>query len=824
MSKGNWFHKGMLAGAALLLASAVASRPAAAADEGELPAVIAKTTPSVVAIIGKPSGTGDDEWESDRFNLGHGTGVIMDRNGVIITNAHVVKDMKNLVVVTADGKSYPGKATNIDEESDLALVKIEASNLPTATLAAAGDIEVGETVAAIGTPISFALRNSVTVGIVSGLDRSLSSRYQLIQTDAAINPGNSGGALVNMEGEVVGINTMKFTSYGVENLGFAIPMDTVRYVLDHFQKYGKVKRPYLGVELEESWEAVVGLPSQDGLRVAYVEPESPAAKAGFAEGDQLLKIGDAAVNTLVGYHEALKKYLPGDSLSVKVKTESGQQTERSVTLGEDTSVQKPVAEGGDDSGIDADQGKTLIGDSYYGWSMKYPAGLVKESQSDDGDEVDFEDAKGEFSLNIQVKDMSGSELSIAGLFGKMSAAGTTVLEKKYVKPESGLPYAKLVAKSFRDSYTQSRAYQKDGKVYIVSLYVGDEETYTNKFKLNSYDDLLDSFKLSFDKSNAALKDISVHKTTGSKVTNEYGLSLQLPADWDDEGSRFNRNFFMSDDYEQYVSFEVSSASSGETLDAWLKRKLQLFNDQYAAAFRSAGEAQDVTIAGAPAKRIETSSTMGSEWNSTTTLLILKDKYKYEISIGYPKDSQGREAFVKGIIDSIQIDKSAMNPALGFIQDVEELLDPNKTVRYQSEKYKYALTVPETWEDLENSYSDEKDPARIGYYFTGGGFALEADANGKAETKLKDLETAHRKNANDDAEYKYTVSDENVFGVAAKKIELVYNNSEAPYRQTQYVFEKNHIVYTVTLRMNDAVRTEANEKRLSDVLASLQFTE
>ncbi|WP_052487176.1 S1C family serine protease [Gordoniibacillus kamchatkensis] len=207
--------------AVLVLACALlawGAPPAKAEADEALPKVIEKTSPSVVAIIGKPSGAGSEEWKQDRYSLAHGTGVIVKSDGVIVTNAHVVKDMTSIVVVTSDGKSYPGRTTNLDAESDLALVKIDAANLPAATLAASGDLKVGETVAAIGTPISFALRNSVTVGIVSGIDRSVSSEYPLIQTDAAINPGNSGGALVNMRGEVVGINTMKLAQYGVDNL------------------------------------------------------------------------------------------------------------------------------------------------------------------------------------------------------------------------------------------------------------------------------------------------------------------------------------------------------------------------------------------------------------------------------------------------------------------------------------------------------------------------------------------------------------------------------------------------------------------------------
>jgi S1-C subfamily serine protease len=831
MGRGTWSRKvrrtmaALTMGVALIVSGAWAGT-AKAADNEELPQVIAKTTPAVVAIIGKPSasdGASDKGWEQNRFNLAHGTGVIVQPNGVIVTNAHVVKDMNNLIVVTSDGKSYPGRATNIDEESDLALVKIDATGLPTATLAASGDIKVGETVAAIGTPISFALRNSVTVGIVSGIDRSISSQYQLIQTDAAINPGNSGGALVNMKGEVVGINSMKFASYGVENLGFAIPIDTVRYVLDHFQKYGKVKRPYLGVELEESWEAVVGLPSAEGLRVSYVDADSPAAKAGIQEGDQLTAVGGKPVNSLAEYHEVLKTYLPDDNVTLTIKNTGG-QTSKTVKLGEDTTTHSELAAAdGSQSDIDSDRGKTRIGDSHFGWSMKYPAGLVKNDQSSDGTDVSFEDAKGEFSLGIQIKDMNGSELSVAGLFAELADhSGDTVLERKYVKQDKGPSYVKLVSKSSSGSYSQSRAYQKDGSVFIITLAVHDEETYSNKSKLNSFIDLLNSFDLSFDKNNTALKDISVFKSGGSRVSNAYGLSVELPADWNTEG-RESGSFFMSGDFRQYVSMEVTSASAGETLDDWLSRAIKAFEDSYAADYRTTGEVKDVTIAGVPAKTVETSWTLGGDWNASTTILFIKDKYKYEIEIGYRKNDDNQN-LVKSIIDSIRLDKDAADPNVGFIQDIKELADPGKTIKYHSGKYKYSFSVPETWYSTQKNSRKDKEPDTVSYSFGGGSFTVRADSYGKLENVIKDRESSYKKNAGIDSDYKYSETDETVFGADAKKFELQYATNKIPYHSTEYVFSKNNIVYTVTLRINDAMRTEANLVRLQKAFESMSFDE
>nr|WP_183604298.1 trypsin-like peptidase domain-containing protein [Paenibacillus phyllosphaerae] len=290
-----------------------------------IPAVISKVSPSVVGIIGKPAGY------EDRYALAHGTGVIWKSDGWIVTNAHVVKDLTSFIVVTADGKEYDGKRVYIDEKSDLAMVKIAATGLKAATFAAVPlKLEVGEGVVAIGTPADFGLRNTATSGILSGMNRSIASDYKLLQTDAAINPGNSGGPLVNLKGEIIGINSLKFVSEGIESLGFAIPTDTVRYVVNHFFKYGKVNRSSLGVTLEESWSAIVGLPSSDPLTVKTVTSDA-AVKSGLKAGDLLYSIAGQQVSSQVEVNEILKAYLPGQQVEVLVQS-GGKLVTRKLTL------------------------------------------------------------------------------------------------------------------------------------------------------------------------------------------------------------------------------------------------------------------------------------------------------------------------------------------------------------------------------------------------------------------------------------------------------------------------------------------------------------
>lgn len=296
-----------------------------------IPEVIKSVSPSVVGVIGNLK-------EGDLYSAGkyeeqivHGTGVIIKTNGEILTNAHVVKDMEKIVVVLADGNGYEATLKCIDEETDLAVIKISRTGLRPAKFAAQEDIIIGRTVVAIGTPVSFSLRNSASIGIISGVNRSINSSYRLIQTDAAINPGNSGGPLVDMNGKVVGINSSKFSGVGVEGLGFSIPVGTIDFVLEHFEKYGKVVRPKLGVAFEEDWAAQVGLPTNSGLKIIEVKDRSAAQKYGLLVGDVLLSVNSTDVNTLVDFNEEMKKYLPEDKINIKISRE-GIKTNVNVVL------------------------------------------------------------------------------------------------------------------------------------------------------------------------------------------------------------------------------------------------------------------------------------------------------------------------------------------------------------------------------------------------------------------------------------------------------------------------------------------------------------
>lgn len=283
-------------------------------DDELIPSVIESVSPSVVGIIGRGK---TESYYGSQEGIMSGSGVIIKTGGEILTNAHVVKNMNTILVVMNDGKGYEAQLKYIDEDTDLAVVKIKKIGLPVVKFANSEDIVVGKQVIAIGTPITFSLRNSATVGHISGLNRSVGEPYRLVQTDTAITHGNSGGALINMNGELVGITS---SGYSGTNTNFAVPVDTVKYVLNQFELYGKVRHISFGAEFQEDWLAELGVPSEAGLTIKGLEKSSPLAKASFKTGDVLVSVDDVAINSIVELNELMKNYLPGDTVKVGVKT------------------------------------------------------------------------------------------------------------------------------------------------------------------------------------------------------------------------------------------------------------------------------------------------------------------------------------------------------------------------------------------------------------------------------------------------------------------------------------------------------------------------
>lgn len=286
-------------------------------DRRKVSDVIDEVNQSVVAVIGKNTQYRDgNEYEYTKFprNLQHGSGVIVGADGRIITNNHVIDGLEEIYVVTYDGNVYKAKLLYTDKDIDLALLQIDRTDLKPMKLAKETEIKVGDEVIAIGTPLFFGFRNSASKGIVSGLNRPVEGTYTYLQTDASINPGNSGGPLVNMNSELIGINTLGYTFY--DGVNFSIPVGNINYFLDQYNKFGRIKRCYTGIEFEENWAAMLGLPTNQGLKVVTIRKDSVVNSSQVKEEDMLDAIDDKPVTSIAQYNEILKGHLPGDEVTL----------------------------------------------------------------------------------------------------------------------------------------------------------------------------------------------------------------------------------------------------------------------------------------------------------------------------------------------------------------------------------------------------------------------------------------------------------------------------------------------------------------------------
>ncbi len=278
--------------------------------------------------------------EQEYRQSGQGSGVIVSSDGFIITNAHVIKDADTVNVRTMNNRVYPAKVIGADPDTDIAVLQIQGGVFPAIPLGSSEDLRVGEWIMAIGSPLAENLAHTVTMGIVSAKGRSgigLLDFEDFIQTDAAINPGNSGGALINLDGELVGINTaIASRSGGFQGIGFAIPIDMARNIMESLIEHGKVTRGFVGITIQSLDAAIArafDLETPEGVLISEVMEDSPAAKAGLKEGDIITMADNRKMlnsNQFLGF---IASKSPGDQIRFKV-IRDGKPIDISVNVGE----------------------------------------------------------------------------------------------------------------------------------------------------------------------------------------------------------------------------------------------------------------------------------------------------------------------------------------------------------------------------------------------------------------------------------------------------------------------------------------------------------
>ena len=364
------------------------------------------------------------EAPKERKERGLGSGVIVDPNGLIITNNHVVNKADEIKVFLSDKREFKAKLVGTDAKTDVAVLKIEASSLPTVTWADSDRLEVGEFVLAVGNP--FGLTQTVTLGIVSALGRAagIAEYEDFIQTDAAINPGNSGGALVNVRGELVGINTAIYSqSGGNMGIGFAVPSNMAHSIMDQLVQHGKVVRGWLGVSIQEltpELSSQFGVPKDTkGVLVSDVMDDSPAKKAGFERGDVIVEYDGKPMDSPAHLRNAVAQTFVGKKVTVKIIREKKPK-----------SIDLTIAE--------------------------QPKNLAQAATEDNGDSV----APAGLLSDIEVKELNNE---LAGRYGlKSSDRGVVVVRVKSGSPaeEAGVRDGDLVLEVDRKPVGTLKAYER----------------------------------------------------------------------------------------------------------------------------------------------------------------------------------------------------------------------------------------------------------------------------------------------------------------------------------------------------------------------------
>lgn len=280
---------------------------------------------------------GQEDEEEDPSDSSLGSGVIVSNQGLILTNHHVISSADSIEVALADGRKLPAKIVGVDPESDLALLKVEAANLPSITFANPDQLDVGDVVLAIGNP--FGVGQTITQGIVSALGRNhlgINTYENFIQTDASINPGNSGGALIDTAGNLVGINSAIYSRNGGSmGIGFAIPISIAQQVMNQIVEEGTVTRGWVGVEAQNMTPELAdsfALPSASGALIAGVLPNSPAYHAGLKAGDILVAINEKPVINSASMLNLIAVLQPNKQATLKI-VRAGKQLDVNILIG-----------------------------------------------------------------------------------------------------------------------------------------------------------------------------------------------------------------------------------------------------------------------------------------------------------------------------------------------------------------------------------------------------------------------------------------------------------------------------------------------------------
>ncbi len=469
--------------------------------------------------------------------------------------------------------------------------------------------------------------------------------------------------------------------------------------------------------------------------------------------------------------------------------------------------------------IDTDAGKSKIGDSYFGWSMNYPTGLIQTGQSPDGDSLVFRDVKNEYFLGIFVEEAKDERTvdekrnSIYDYFGETEKA----VDKRTVS-KGDITYERIVSKDKLGFFYEYHGIQANGYFYIVVF----GKMASSVSELDRYSSLLESFRPSFNRSDSSLKDLTqIIEGFKSFTDEDYGLNVKLPKEWE-ANDRSSYPWFYTDD--AYMFLDVTSLVPGDTLDAWVKRRQLRFDQTFAPAYHKVLELKDVVWNGIPAKALKVSYTYDTEtWWEEYEIYAIKGQYRYYTEVAYYDTEKTKYSnLLDTVLRTSAVDFAAVEKNFGQIMDDVDNADRTAVVTKTSTKFGYSITLPQFWAGSKINFEEEV----VSYSFAGGDFDIEVWDNIPSLQEFsasadQDIQKALSENAKLRLVENTTVP---FAGTMAKKVvfEETSNKEISPHRSITYYIWKDGKIYVVLGGYYLANGSDFNIQNIESVFKSFTF--
>lgn len=474
-----------------------------------------------------------------------------------------------------------------------------------------------------------------------------------------------------------------------------------------------------------------------------------------------------------------------------------------------------TGEGTDDGGIDLDKGKTRIGNSYYGWSIHYPADLLVLQSSEQERMMTFGAADESYYLEVYVSDQNvalDADDLLTQLVQVAKQSGDTILDREAVAAKNK-PYARVVVKDMDGLLWELRQYVHDGRQYDV--YLADYEA-TNYKDLGKHASLLNSFEPSYAQSDRTIKDLSTVEDGMRAVWNEdYGIGLKVPAGW----SMDNKNMVYEGEDGAYLQLRVTSAKAGATVKDWSDQLHKWMSDTFTPESYEQVGSFKTEIYGETAEVNEFRYNFGAGWQTEFDVLLQKNGYRYYVEYTFPEEQKDDRAWFERIMKSIEIEFDMVEDNFGQLDEDPYLTDKTKTITRTSKRYHYSVDIPRYW----TPYSDKFESSPVIYTFTGGELSIAATEDKSIEMTVSQLREAYAEAAKTRKSFNLIRSEELTFaGVPAFSFTYHESDKGVPYTGRQIVFEKNGTTYTITTGLNDANRTQVQADMLEKAVNSFTF--